>query len=69
MSNMSYCRFRNTLYDFNDCISNLEDKDITIEEHEARYRLLKGCLDIVKTYHLEEELDSWKEYKEPEYDD
>jgi intergrase/recombinase len=29
MANMSYCRFENTLIDLQDCISALENRDIT----------------------------------------
>ena len=35
MANMSYCRFQNTLSDFNDClyaIQEIQEKESTIEE-------------------------------------
>jgi hypothetical protein len=31
MSNMSYCRFRNTLYDLQDCVSAIESGELTDE--------------------------------------
>ena len=52
MSNMSYCRFRNTLIDLLDCYEcwddmvTLEDK----EELEAQKRLLALCKKIVAEY-------------------
>ena len=31
MSNMSYCRFRNTLYDLQDCVGAIESGELTDE--------------------------------------
>lgn len=50
MSNMSYCRFRNTLDDLRDCQESLEDKVGSIEEHKARIRLIKICKEIAGEY-------------------
>lgn len=46
MSNMSYCRFINTLQDLSDCYDNLWDNDLSPEEQEARQRLIKMCHEI-----------------------
>ncbi len=47
MSNMSYCRFRNTLMDLHDCHDALDDgsaEDITdTDELRARDNLIKKC--------------------------
>lgn len=54
MANMSYCRFRNTLSDFNDCVNALEhlmyeDSDDTIsdEEVDAAQSLLQSAFNII----------------------
>lgn len=52
MSNMSYCRFRNTLADLKDCLEHLEDT-LTDEESDAREELVYVCKQIVRT-HTEE---------------
>lgn len=45
MANMEYCRFRNTLADFSDCVEAIEDVDdlselsLSPEEYEAAKRL------------------------------
>ena len=42
MANMSYCRFRNTIIDLEDCFDALDDRDIeSDEEKEAAKRILK----------------------------
>ena len=46
MSNMSYCRFRNTLADLRDCYDNWDEADDNEEEVKARTRLLKLCRTI-----------------------
>ena len=59
MSNMSYCRFRNTLADLDECYEALEegedeiDEDgdpISKEEKEALVELIKLCKKIYKEY-------------------
>lgn len=50
MSNMSYCRFSNTLSDLKDCYDNMDDEDISKEEKEARKKLIKLCERIVDDY-------------------
>ena len=50
MSNMSYCRFRNTLEDLEDCYQNWEhpEDENNEEELKARKRLLKLCEKIAE---------------------
>lgn len=51
MSNMSYCRFQNTLSDLGDCYDNMDDKEsLSIDEQSARTRLLKLCKVIIEDY-------------------
>ena len=57
MSNMSYCRFRNTLQDLLDCESALNDADLdnpfsglSDDEARAAKRLIKACERITLGY-------------------
>lgn len=64
MSNMSYCRFRNTLGDLRDCYQSLledgyEDEDdesprtadrLSSEEEYAKKALIKLCIKIAEEY-------------------
>jgi len=54
MSNMSHCRFHNTLEDLRDCYDNLEDDELSEEETKARKRLIEMCQDISEDYGEEE---------------
>lgn len=47
MSNMSYCRFRNTLNDLDDCTEYMTET-VSEEETRARKRLLKICKEIAE---------------------
>ncbi len=47
--NMSYCRFRNTLADLQDCHYNLLDDDLSPAEEWAREQLIEVCRQIVET--------------------
>jgi hypothetical protein len=49
MANMSYCRFKNTLADLEDCYDNIEE-DTNPEETIARKRLIKLCKRIADEY-------------------
>ena len=49
MSNMSYCRFQNTLADLRDCKDNMLEGELSRSEHEARLALLRMCKDIAET--------------------
>ena len=42
MSNMSYCRFENTLADLQDCSENLRNK-LSDREKKARQQLVELC--------------------------
>ena len=52
MSNMSYCRFRNTLADLNDCHDAMEDgpEGLSAEEFRARLAIIKRCVEIAEDY-------------------
>lgn len=47
MSNMSYCRFRNTLTDFRDAKNHLRD-DLDGAEAEARRKLVREAKEFVE---------------------
>lgn len=50
MSNMSYCRFQNTLLDLRDCAANLgcdPKKPLSEDEAHARRRLIRTCGEIL----------------------
>ena len=49
MSNMSYCRFENTLADLWDCHANMED-DLAGTEDAARKEMIRLCCDIALDY-------------------
>ena len=53
MSNMSYCRFENTLPDLRDCYENMDDDDLSLRESKARLNLIKVCQDIAYDYGYE----------------
>jgi hypothetical protein len=47
MSNMSYCRFQNTVLDMEDCISVLNDsEELSDDEANAKDRLIQLCIDV-----------------------
>ncbi len=50
MSNMSYCRFRNTVMDLEDCEENLWEglDDMSEDEARARKQLIKICRQIAE---------------------
>lgn len=47
MSNMSYCRFQNTLLDLQDVAEHLNEK-LSGEEERAKNRLIDLCRDIIE---------------------
>ena len=60
MSNMSYCRFQNTLSDLRECYYAIEGKEeLSVEESQARDQMLVICREIVELLD-EEENDSGK---------
>lgn len=54
MSNMSYCRFRNTIEDLRDCYQHIDETDLSIEEARARKQLIKLCKEIAEECEDEE---------------
>ena len=51
MANMSYCRFRNTLQDLQDCYTNMEgNEELSKEEEKARKELISLCDTICYEY-------------------
>lgn len=58
MSNMAYCRFRNTVQDLWDCHQNMEhDDDLDKYEQTARKQLIKLCVEIAEDFGYELEDD------------
>jgi hypothetical protein len=51
MSNMSYCRFENTLSDLEDCEGNFDSTE-SIDEAQAAIDLYRLCVTIAKTVSL-----------------
>jgi hypothetical protein len=51
MSNMSYCRFENTLADLEDCEDNFDSTE-SIDEAQAAIDLYRLCVTISRTYSL-----------------
>ena len=49
MSNMSYCRFQNTVGDLDDCCDHMDD-ELSEEEQQARKRLIELCCRIASDY-------------------
>ena len=49
MSNMSYCRFENTLNDLRDCYDNL-DEEVDGTEKSSKESLIKLCKYITEEY-------------------
>ena len=50
MSNMSYCRYQNTLRDLEDCYDVMEDDPKSQEERSARLALIRLCCNIAREY-------------------
>lgn len=50
MSNMSYCRFYNTVQDLEDCLDNLYDDLSSDDEIRSRKRLIKIAYKIVADF-------------------
>lgn len=48
MSNMSYCRFHNTLLSLKDCREHMEDEDLSPAENQEREKLIKVCCVIAE---------------------
>jgi len=52
MANMSYCRFRNTLQDFEDCFDFLRNggEKLSYEELRAAINLIRRAEDLVEMF-------------------
>ena len=48
MSNMSYCRFENTLNDLRDCYRNFDSEELSDSETIARQKLVELCQEIIE---------------------
>jgi len=63
MSNMSYCRFENTVRDLQDCSYALEEmteddtEQLSKSETRAKKRLIQLCVDIADAYGDQDEDD------------
>jgi hypothetical protein len=55
MSNMSYCRFQNTLRDLQDCQDHINDGNLDQHEKSARMELIRVCMEIVDDYEDDQE--------------
>jgi len=56
MSNMSYCRFNNTLADLRDCYENMDVEggdELSAAEEKCREKMIKLCRDIVDDFGYE----------------
>lgn len=49
MSNMSYCRFENTLPDLRDCLEAINNEDV-LSEREAKFakKMVQVCKDYIE---------------------
>ena len=54
MSNMSYCRFRNTLPNLRDCLRHFDDIEISGDEKEARIEMYNICKEIADNFERED---------------
>lgn len=54
MANMSYCRFRNTLLDLEDCFNNIMYKAENIDDERARMRMLERIKDFYESGEIDE---------------
>jgi hypothetical protein len=46
--NMSYCRFQNTLKDFEDCMEHFNSTELSKSESEVRLGLLRQAYDLLE---------------------
>lgn len=58
MANMSYCRFKNTLSDFRDCLYNLDSIESESEERAAR-SLYHAAKEYVERYEQNNDEEEW----------
>jgi len=50
MSNMSYCRFENTVGDLQECYAAMDEQDLSESEMKARKQLLETCVNLAADY-------------------
>ena len=50
MSNMSYCRFENTLRDLQDCSEHMDSALNSATEEQARANIIELCVEIALGY-------------------
>jgi hypothetical protein len=65
MSNMSYCRFQNTLKDMNDCAGHVDD-ELGGAEFKARKKLVELCRELAENF---KDVDLDEEYKDADLED
>lgn len=59
MANMSYCRFRNTKLDMENCLEAIrEEKNLSAEEARAGRRMFEDILDLCRDYGIIDTYDS-----------
>ena len=61
MSNLSYCRFENTLADLRDCESALGETGLSRSEQQARDDLIELCADIAELATLRAQRDALRD--------
>jgi hypothetical protein len=54
MSNMSYCRFQNTLLVLYDCQEHIHEDDLSESEQRAKKRMIQACKEIADEFSEEE---------------
>lgn len=68
MSNMSYCRFENTLRDLQDCNGNFY-RPLNIDEAHAAFDLYQLCKEIVYSYDSDRLKNNITTFEENEIED
>ena len=67
MANMSYCRFRNTSSDFEDCIFGLNDiiegtdETLSYEEFRAAERIYRMCEEYMAAFEEKQDMQDMKQ--------
>ena len=62
MSNMTYCRFQNTLLDLRDCKGYLFDDDLSEDEKHAREQLIELCEEIIQIVEGDEDIQNFVQH-------
>ena len=51
MANMSYCRFQNTLGDFEDCVDAIDNaNELSLDEQRAAFWLIKKARELAEQF-------------------